>query len=203
MVQCVKHPLRRTAQLVAHELDAIGRGRCEPLLVAARQLDVGLGVVLADSLWVHAGYRQHDRGDDTGAVFSGEAVEQHRAFRRSDRLEDRANGGLPPIDHEEVTVLHGRRCVEHRRGGVRALFRPYFLRSFILASRVRRPAFFNAGRKSGSYLTSARAMPCAMAPAWPLLPPPITFTLMSNLRWVLVTRSGASAAISRTRRPRD
>src|SRR5438094_5678279 len=41
-----------------------------------------------------------------------------------------------------------------------------------------------------------------MAPAWPLVPPPITFTVMSNLRWVFVTRSGASAAISRTRRPR-
>src|ERR1051326_5880165 len=48
----------------------------------------------------------------------------------------------------------------------------------------------------------ARAMPCAMAPAWPLVPPPSTRTLMSNLRWVLVTRSGASAASSRTRRPR-
>src|ERR1043166_556666 len=45
-------------------------------------------------------------------------------------------------------------------------------------------------------------MPCAMAPAWPLVPPPITLTLMSNLRWVPVTRSGASAAISSTRRPR-
>src|ERR1700681_1376443 len=49
---------------------------------------------------------------------------------------------------------------------------------------------------------SARAMPCEIAPAWPLVPPPTTLTLMSNLRWVLVTRSGASAAISRTRLPR-
>src|SRR5712691_8433300 len=49
---------------------------------------------------------------------------------------------------------------------------------------------------------SARAIPWAIAPACPLLPPPTTFTLMSNLRCVLVTRSGASAAISRTRRPR-
>src|SRR5438874_5843938 len=45
-------------------------------------------------------------------------------------------------------------------------------------------------------------MPCAMAPAWPLVPPPTTFTLRSNLRCVPVTRSGASAAISSTRRPR-
>src|SRR5256885_8690530 len=49
---------------------------------------------------------------------------------------------------------------------------------------------------------SARAMPCAMAPAWPLVPPPSTRTLMSNFRCVLVTRSGASAASSSTRRPR-
>src|SRR4029077_1501192 len=87
-------------------------------------------------------------------------------------------------------------------GALRARFSPYFLRSFILASRVSRPAFLSTARNSGSYLISARAMPCEMAPAWPLVPPPTTLTLISNLRCVLVTRSGASAAISRTRRPR-
>src|SRR5438105_13715505 len=45
-------------------------------------------------------------------------------------------------------------------------------------------------------------MPWAIAPAWPLLPPPTSFTVTSNLRWVPVTRRGASAAISSTRRPR-
>src|SRR5205823_7932300 len=50
---------------------------------------------------------------------------------------------------------------------------------------------------------SALAMPCAMAPACPLVPPPATFTLTSNFRCVLVTRSGALAASSRTRRPRN
>src|SRR5579859_5021080 len=50
---------------------------------------------------------------------------------------------------------------------------------------------------------SALAMPCAMAPACPLVPPPATLTLTSNFRWVLVTRSGALAASSRTRRPRN
>src|SRR5919201_4649335 len=45
-------------------------------------------------------------------------------------------------------------------------------------------------------------MPCAIAPACPLVPPPMTLTVTSNLRCVLVTRSGARAAISRTRRPR-
>src|ERR1700732_3347290 len=70
------------------------------------------------------------------------------------------------------------------------------------ASRVRRPAFFRTGRRSGSNLISARAIPCEMAPAWPLVPPPNTFTLTSNLRCRLVMRSGARAAISRTLRPR-
>src|SRR5205807_4537742 len=60
----------------------------------------------------------------------------------------------------------------------------------------------SAGRKSGSYRMSARAMPCEIAPAWPLVPPPTTLTLMSSFRWVPVTRSGARAAISSTRRPR-
>src|SRR5258708_5471156 len=50
---------------------------------------------------------------------------------------------------------------------------------------------------------SARAIPCAMAPACPLVPPPATLTLTSNFRCVLVTRSGALAASSRTRRPRN
>src|ERR1700716_884352 len=70
------------------------------------------------------------------------------------------------------------------------------------ASRVSRPAFLSAGRKSGSNLMRARAMPCEIAPAWPLVPPPNTLTLMSNLRCVLVMRRGARAAISRTLRPR-
>src|SRR5438046_979909 len=52
-------------------------------------------------------------------------------------------------------------------------------------------------------MQSARAMPCAMAPAWPLVPPPCTWTLTSNFRCVLVTRSGANAASSSTRRPRN
>jgi len=35
-------------------------------------------------------------------------------------------------------------------GAFRARFSPYFLRSFIRASRVSSPAFFSAARKSGS-----------------------------------------------------
>ena len=38
---------------------------------------------------------------------------------------------------------------------MRAFFRPYFLRSLTRASRVRKPAFFSAGRSSGSSSNSA------------------------------------------------
>ena len=44
-------------------------------------------------------------------------------------------------------------------GARRAAFRPYFLRSFIRGSRVRKPAFLMAGFRSTSALTRARAMP--------------------------------------------
>ena len=46
-------------------------------------------------------------------------------------------------------------------GALRAFFRPYFLRSLARASRVRKPAFFSAGRSSSSSSISARAMPGA------------------------------------------
>jgi len=42
---------------------------------------------------------------------------------------------------------------------LRAPGRPYFLRSTTRASRVRKPAFLSAGRKSGFSLVSARLMP--------------------------------------------
>ncbi len=51
-------------------------------------------------------------------------------------------------------------------GALRARLRPYFLRSFIRGSRVRRPAW-RSGRRfaSGSISRSARAIPWRMAPA--------------------------------------
>jgi hypothetical protein len=42
---------------------------------------------------------------------------------------------------------------------LRAFFRPGFLRSTILGSRVSIPSFFSGGRKEGSYSCKARAMP--------------------------------------------
>src|SRR5690606_17451790 len=56
-------------------------------------------------------------------------------------------------------------------GALRAFFRPAFLRSTTRASRVRKPAFFSAGRLcSASMAFSARAMPRRSAPAWPDTP---------------------------------
>jgi len=52
--------------------------------------------------------------------------------------------------------------------------RPYFFRSTIRASRVRKPLAFKAGRFVLSSSASARAMPCRAAPACPLIPPPRT-----------------------------
>src|SRR5690606_14636160 len=75
-------------------------------------------------------------------------------------------------------------------GARRAALSPYFFRSFIRGSRVRRPAFFRIGRYSGSTFRSARAMPWRMAPACPLKPPPLAFTSTSYLPSVSVSTSG-------------
>ena len=65
-------------------------------------------------------------------------------------------------------------------GALRAFFRPYFLRSLTRASRVRKPAFFRAGRLASSSISlSARAMPRRSAPAWPVMPPPLMRAMTS------------------------
>ena len=50
-------------------------------------------------------------------------------------------------------------------GARRAAFRPYFLRSFIRGSRVRKPAFFRTGRFSSFCCSRARLRPWRIAPA--------------------------------------
>ncbi len=47
----------------------------------------------------------------------------------------------------------------------RARLSPYFLLSLIRESRVRSPCLLSGFLKSSSIITSARAMPCLMAPA--------------------------------------
>jgi hypothetical protein len=59
-------------------------------------------------------------------------------------------------------------------GRFRALCLPYFLRSTSRESRVIKPAFFNTGRNPGLTWRSARVIPCRIAEAWALFPPPWT-----------------------------
>src|SRR5262249_8801773 len=61
-----------------------------------------------------------------------------------------------------------------------AFFSPAFLRSFTLASRVRKPARFRLGRFSGSTSVSALAIPSRSAPACPVTPPPVIRATTSN-----------------------
>src|ERR1051325_5449256 len=71
-----------------------------------------------------------------------------------------------------------------------APFCPYFLRSLIRGSRVTRPACLRAGRRSALNSSSARVMPCLIAPAWPAGPPPVTLMTRSNLFVVSVSCKG-------------
>src|SRR5947208_4551211 len=72
---------------------------------------------------------------------------------------------------------------------------PYFLRSRIRGSRVRRPAFFRGSRNLSSKRASARDNPCRTAPAWPVVPPPPTVTMTPNWPTMLVLSSGSSMMI--------
>src|SRR5207244_12407544 len=67
-----------------------------------------------------------------------------------------------------------------------ALCKPTFFRSTSRASRVTSPAALNAGFNPASNSINAREMPWRTAPAWPLSPPPYTFTMMSKLDRLLV-----------------
>src|SRR5713101_3805983 len=118
MVQRVEHPLRRAPELLPHRLQAPGRGLREPLLVTVRELEVGLGVVGADSFRVDAGERKHHRRDHAGPVLAGETVKQHRSVRLGDGVEDCAESSLPALDHQDVALGHPRRFVQDRSGGV-------------------------------------------------------------------------------------
>ena len=70
-------------------------------------------------------------------------------------------------------------------GARRAALRPYFLRSFILGSRVKNPAFLREARRfSESYCNRARAIPWRIAPACPVTPPPATRQTTSNFSLV-------------------
>ena len=63
---------------------------------------------------------------------------------------------------------------------LRAPFCPYFLRSFIRESRVKKPFLRSAGRSSGLNRESARYNPIRTAPDCPPGPPPRAVTITST-----------------------
>ena len=103
-------------------------------------------------------------------------ADEHAGRRTGDgqrQLRGEVAVGQPPdaVGAEAARPTDGGQRLEYW-GALRAFFRPYFLRSLTRGSRVRKPAFFSAGRSSGSISISARAMPRRSAPAWPVMPPP-------------------------------
>src|SRR3989338_1348729 len=73
---------------------------------------------------------------------------------------------------------------------LRAPFWPYFLRSFIRESRVRKLPFLRSVLNAGSTSKRARAIPSLKAPACPDSPPPLIFAKQSNLFTVFVVWNG-------------
>src|ERR1700753_1094175 len=92
-------------------------------------------------------------------------------------------------------LKRGRDCRRDQRllywGALRAFFRPYFLRSTARGSRVRKPAFFRAGRSPGVTMINALAIASRSAPAWPDGPPPSRWAKMSKASSRSTMTSGA------------
>src|SRR5277367_663216 len=74
--------------------------------------------------------------------------------------------------------IHNYRLLNWKRR--RAPFCPYFLRSFMRESRVRKPFFRKLGRRSGFSFESARESPMRTAPACPPTPPLFTIARTST-----------------------
>jgi len=83
-----------------------------------------------------------------------------------------------------------------------ALFRPYFLRSLTLGSRVRKPSLRRTGRISALTSSSALAMPWRTAPAWPVMPPPSAWAVTSYLPTASTASNGCCTTISSVFRPK-
>ena len=61
----------------------------------------------------------------------------------------------------------------------------------------------NEGRKASSYASNARVIPCRIAPAWPVVPPPVTRTLMSNRPSSSARANGWRTIIRAVSRPKN
>src|SRR5207248_7295458 len=122
-----------------------------------------------------------------------EALDELRRQKLAHDAADTVGAEVPPRhDGGDYRLLN---C-----GALRALWSPAFLRSTTRASRVRKPARLSAARSSGLTSTSARAMPCLIAPAWPDGPPPCRRTRRSYWPSRPATLSGAVASIRCTMR---
>src|SRR5712692_4118992 len=77
---------------------------------------------------------------------------------------------------------------------LRAPFCPYFLRSFMRESRVRKPFLRRPGRSSALNSARARERPMRTAPDCPPAPPPLTVAITSTCPAVSVKFNGAMAA---------
>src|SRR5205807_9661115 len=172
-VQCQQRD-RRRGQHAGD--DGVAAGRCDPARKRRLELDAGRARIAPD--------------EDTAAPGPQRcgAAEPFDELGRQ-VLADNAT------DAVRAEVLTGHCYLFLNCGALRALCSPAFLRSTIRASRVRNPARLSGTRSSGSASTSARAMPCLTAPAWPLGPPPCTRTRRSYVPSAPATRSGASASI--------
>src|SRR5713226_3813424 len=78
---------------------------------------------------------------------------------------------------------------------LRAPFCPYFLRSFMRESRVRKPFLRSPARSSGLKRESARESPMRSAPDWPPTPPPFTVAMTSTEFVVSVNFIGSTARL--------
>src|SRR5699024_9350809 len=110
----------------------------------------------------------------------GDQDPRRRPGERERQLRRQLGVGQPAdaVGSEQPQGASARQRLEYW-GALRAFFRPYFLRSFTRASRVRKPAFFSAGRSSGCASISARAIARRSAPAWPVIPPPVSVAITS------------------------
>ena len=93
------------------------------------------------------------------------------------------------IQFEKFPILNKNYLFENW-GALLAAFKPYFFLSFILASLVKNPAFFKSPLNSASAFNKALDIPCLIAPACPVNPPPSTFTITSYLFSLLVKTNG-------------
>src|SRR5207244_4750533 len=87
-------------------------------------------------------------------------------------------------------------------GRLRALCRPYFLRSTSRGSRVTKPAFLSGERSSGSAWSSARGRPWRIAAACADTPPPCTLTSVRYWPAVEVTSNGWCTIMREVSRPK-